>query len=338
MRKLTVIMLLAVLAAIGWGLFWLIGATAMEKALAQWLDDRRAEGWRAETTALETRGFPSRFDTTFEGLDLADPDTGVAWSAPLFQLLSLSYKPTQVIAVFPGVQRFSTPEAAYEIEAERMRGSMSLAPSLSLETRNSTIEIDMARLTSSQDWVATLERAQLSMRQSPDSQDPGMNDVFITARGIDPGSAVFTRLDGITGLGQLIDEVTLTARVRFDRPWDRRAIEVARPQPRAVEIEALTARWGDLLLTGAGAVEVGPEGEPRGEIELEATNWREMLAIAEAGEAISAQEADRIERGLTLLAGLGGDPDRLDVTLRFERGLTFLGPVPVGPAPDFSLP
>jgi len=303
MRKLTVLMLLAVLAALGWGLFWLVGATAMEKALAHWFDERRAEGWRAEVAALDTRGFPSRFDTTFEGLDLSDPDTGVAWSAPLFQLLSLSYKPNHLIAVFPGLQRFGP-----------------------------------ARLVSSNDGTATLERAQLSMRQTPGEADKGVNDLYLTAVGVDPGSALLDRLDGVAGLGAVIDEVTLSARVRFDRPWDRRAIEVARPQPRDVMLEAFTARWGKLRLTGSGTLEIDADGEPQGEIALEAVNWREMVEIAEATGVLSEGEARRYLQGLTLVAALSGDPDTLDVTLRFERGLAFLGPLPLGAAPDLRLP
>jgi len=338
MRKLTVLMLLAVLAALGWGLYWLAGATATEKALARWFDDRRAEGWVAQTSALDTRGFPNRFDTTFEGLELSDPDTGVAWSAPVFQLLSLSYKPTHVIAVWPGAQAFSTPDAAYEIEAEGMRGSMIIAPSLSLETVSSTIETGAARLVSSHGWTATLERGQLSMRQAPGVGDPGVNDLYLTAIGVDPGSALLGRLDGVGGLTGVIDEVTITARVRFDRPWDRRAIEVARPQPRQVTLEALTARWGELKLTGSGALEIDAAGQPEGEIALEATNWREMLAIAEATGAVTEDEARRYLQGLTLIASLSGDPDKLDVTLRFESGLAFMGPIPVGSAPDLRIP
>lgn len=338
MRKLTVLMLLAVLAAIGWGLFWLAGATATEKALAHWFDDRRAEGWLAETSALDTRGFPNRFDTTFEGLELSDPDTGVAWSAPLFQLLSLSYKPTHVIAVWPGTQQFSTPDAAYEIEAEGMRGSINLAASLSLETLSSTIETGPARLASSNGWTATVERGQLSMRQAPGVEDPGVNDLFLTAIGVDPGSALLDRLDGVAGLGAAIDELTISARVRFDRPWDRRAIEIARPQPRDVALEAFTAHWGELRLTGSGALEIDAGGIPTGEIALEAVNWREMLAIAEATGAVSEGEARRYLQGLNLIASLSGDPDRLDVTLRFERGRAYLGPIPVGPAPDLRIP
>jgi hypothetical protein len=79
----------------------------MESALPGWLDARAAEGWIAEYESDAHRGFPNRFDTTITGLDLADPETGVAWSAPFFQILSLSYQPNHVIAVFPPTRRAS---------------------------------------------------------------------------------------------------------------------------------------------------------------------------------------------------------------------------------------
>jgi hypothetical protein len=88
-----------------------------------WFADRSAQGWVADYDTIETRGFPSRFDTTINTLELADPRTGWAWSAPFFQVFALSYKPNHIIAVWPNEQTIATPLARANITAEDMRAS-----------------------------------------------------------------------------------------------------------------------------------------------------------------------------------------------------------------------
>jgi len=338
MRKLTFFLLLLILAAIAWGVFWIFGARTVENVMNDWLAERRAEGWVAEASALETRGFPNRFDTTFEGLELADPDTEVGWSAPAFQLLSLSYKPNHVIAVWPGQQTFSTPDASYTMSAETMRGSIIISPSLSLETQSSTIEIAAASVTSTKGWTADLGSGQISMRARPDAAQAHTYDLYFTFSELDPGDAFLAPLKGVAGLPRVIDAVSMTATGSFDKAWDLSAVEVARPQLRALTINQITARWGDLLLVGGGALEVSVDGTPTGDLEFEATNWRDMVDIAEATGAITPDAARGITRALSLMANLSGDPEQLDLTVSFRRGVMFLGPIPVGAAPDMGLP
>ena len=55
MRNLTRLLLLLVIAALGWGFYWYVGAQATERGLAAWLDARRGEGWTAEAATLARR-------------------------------------------------------------------------------------------------------------------------------------------------------------------------------------------------------------------------------------------------------------------------------------------
>ena len=85
-----------------WSGYWFVGSRGVEAGLAAWIDARRAEGWVAEYSDISTIGYPNRFDTTISDLALADPATGLAWNMPFFQILTLSYTPNHIIAVFPG--------------------------------------------------------------------------------------------------------------------------------------------------------------------------------------------------------------------------------------------
>ena len=73
-----------VIAALAWSIYWVVGSTGANTAFKTWFEDRRSEGWVADVSSLETKGFPNRFDTTFSDISLADPETGLAWEAPFF--------------------------------------------------------------------------------------------------------------------------------------------------------------------------------------------------------------------------------------------------------------
>ena len=83
MRRLLVI--LAVLAAL-FTAYWFTVARSVESGLNGWFAARAAEGWVAEAATLRTSGFPARFETVLTDVTLADPRTGVAWTAPRFAL------------------------------------------------------------------------------------------------------------------------------------------------------------------------------------------------------------------------------------------------------------
>lgn len=337
MRNLTRLVLLFVLAALGWGVYWWVGARATERAATTWLDARRAEGWSV-TAEPTTRGFPNRFDTTFEAIALADPETGTAWAAPWFQILSLSYKPTHVIAVWPPEQQLELPRTDLEIASDRMRASLEMGATPELPWQRSIIELAGLRLTAAQDWRATLAAGQLALRESPGAGDAPGYDVALSLTGLAPESPGAARLRNRLGLPEVIDSVTAEMTVVFDKGWDLGAISDRRPQPRELRITALAARWGNLSLAGSGEISIDPAGTATGKLTLDATNWREIVALAAATGALPEETVPLVTGALETLARLGGDPDRLDVPLTFARGLTLLGPVPIGAAPVIRIP
>lgn len=338
MRNLTRLLTLLVLASLGWGGYWFVGARATERGFTAWLDARAAEGWQAEVSDLTTAGFPNRFDTTFTALTLADPETAVAWQAPWFQLLSLSYKPLHVIAVWPETQTLALPGQSLDIAAERMRGSLELDATPALPLTRSVVELAGVALTSSKAWTATLDAGQLALRQTPDRPGEPTYDFAVNAGGFAPAGPTVDLMRQAAKLPEVIDRLEAQITVTFDKGWDRSALEARRPQPRTIELTALAAQWGQLALAGQGSLSVDTAGTPTGEIALEATNWREMVTLAEASGALAPERVGLVTRALETVAALSGDPDRLDVPLRFAGGLTWLGPLPLGTAPLLSLP
>ncbi|RME15289.1 MAG: DUF2125 domain-containing protein [Alphaproteobacteria bacterium] len=338
MRKLNIFVALFVVAGLAWGAYWWAGASALERGLAAWLEARRAEGWVASAERLEVHGFPNRFDTTFSGLSLADPHTRVAWTAPDFRLFALSYRPNRLIALWPGPQTFATPDGTFELQGEPFRASFALGADRRLTLGPVTFELGAARILSDKGQETRLDWGQFSMRPKPISDNPKLYDVYLDVTGLTPDPSLRAALPGGDRLPEQIAHLRLSGSAEFDRPWDRRAIEERRPQPRRLVIDELSAEWGGLLLQARGTLDIGPGGLPEGELQATARNWREILRLAEASGALDADRARTLHRALGVVAALSGDPDTLDFPIRFSGGLASIGPVPIGPAPRLDLP
>ncbi|TDL91082.1 DUF2125 domain-containing protein [Meridianimarinicoccus aquatilis] len=331
-----IILAVILLAAAAWSGYWFIGSNAVERGLRDWFATRAAEGWVVSNTDIHTVGFPNRFDTTISDVELADPATGWAWSAPFFQTLALSYKPGHVIAVWPDTQTVATPLQKIDVQSETMRGSVVLADLNDLTLERTTIEFSDVRLSSSAGWTSALAGGQLALRRTPaavNSYDAAFDAQDLTLP--DEATGLFSRSALI---GDTVQRLELDATVVFDAPWDRRAIEQQRPQPRRIELRLARARWGELDLKIAGTLDVDLAGLPTGELTVKATNWREMLTLAQAAGMIPEQLGPLVEGGFAQMAKLSGNPNTLDVPLRFDGGRISLGGVlPLGAAPRLIL-
>ena len=332
MRKLLVVVL--VLAGL-WGGYWFIGARAMETGLSGWLDARAADGWVAEYAAVNTRGFPNRFDTTVSELMLADPETGVAWTAPFFQILTLSYKPNHIIAVWPDEQTVASPYERITVAAEKMQGSVVFEPGTALTLDRSTFVLDGMTFESTAGWSAAISEGRLATRQT--SALEHHHDIGFEANLVRPAEPVLAALDPAKMLPEVIDTMRIDATVGFDAPWDRYAIEDARPGITSVDLKELRANWGEMDLRATGELDVDAEGVPSGRITVRAENWRQMLDVARSAGLVPESMAPTVARGLEFLAGLSGKPDTLDAPLTFRNGFVAFGPIPLGPAPRLVL-
>ena len=145
-----------------------------------------------------------------------------------------------------------------------------------------------------------------------------------TRRLLDPGGL----------LPEKIDNLRLDADLGFDRPWDRHAIEAERPQFTSIKLKDLSARWGRVTFRAAGEVTVNDQGTPDGQVTLRAVEWRKILAMAHSAGWLTEGMVGPIETALELMSG---QTDTLDATLQFSGGSTWLGPIPLGPAPNLTL-
>lgn len=329
MTRLIVIVLVGALA---WMTWWAFGQAAYERGLKTWIDQRRDEGWAADVGALATVGFPNRFDTTLRDLRLADPETGIAWSVPQLEFLSLAYKPHQVIAVLPEDHRFSTPSGTYDISHADARASLFLKAETALGLDRAILVLDNLKVATDADWTASLSAGRFAAESVPVAETTYRLGAEISE--LTPALAVRRMLDPTGLLPETIASLRFDAEVVFDKPWDRFAIEDARPQPTHIELADLSAEWGTVTFRAVGELAIDDAGIAEGDVTIRAVEWRKILDMAVGSGLLPGSAVGPLERALTLMSG---PLDTLDTTLSLRDGFIRLGIIPIAPAPRFVL-
>lgn len=330
-RLLAAVVGLAALASAAW-FGW---AAVTQRAVTGWLDAREAGGWVVTRQDVAVTGFPTEFVTRFTDLSLADPATGLVWSAPAFTLRQAAFAPDRIEAIWPRTHTLASPFERLTITAGELASALDLRPAANLaldasETRMRDLAID-----SSLGWRSHLAEGQIDMIRQPDQA--ARYAIGFRATDLTPPEDIARLLDPAGVLPAAIPIVLSDALVTFDRPWDLSAIEVARPQPTRIDLAEARAEWGDLMLRMSGGLDVDAEGRPTGEIAIRAQNWPAMLDMAEHAGLLGQGLRSSVETGLGFLAGLSGRREDLDVTLRFDAGFMFLGPLPIGEGPRLRL-
>lgn len=327
-----IIVWIIAIAALCWCGYWFVAASALDRGANAWFDDRRADGWQADYSDLDISGFPYRFDAMLEDVALADPETGVVWQAPEFIVTALAYQPNHVIAIFPDEQTLRSPFDTLTITSADMRASARVGGT-NVELRESTAEMGQVSVKSTQGWEITLDRGLLATRATGDNS----YDLYFEATDLRPSDALRLGIDPQDRLPDTFETLKLDATAAFDAPWDRFAIERARPQPTRIDLKEFDARWGQLELRAVGALDIMSDGTPEGRITVKATNWREIVSIGQATGVIPDSAVRMITSGLEMMASLSGPPNTIDVPLTFQSGRMAIGPLPLGPAPKFRL-
>ena len=330
-----ILVAVVIIGALGWSAFWWLGARAVDRDLTAWVADRQNTGWVAHIDDIQTRGFPNRFDTTLSGVELADPNTGIAWTAPFFQVFRLSYEPGHIIAIWPQDQMIATPNQRINITTERARASFVFETNQNWTLDRSNIAVNDAKLTSNRDWSAEIAEVLLATRMS--DRVPGAIDIGFDAKDIRPANPALRKLAQMDVVPGVFESTKIDASLTFDRPWDRFAIETARPNLTALDLHKMQLNWGQLELWAAGELQFDAQGRATGSITVKAKNWREILQLLVATGWLPTGIANPLETGLELLATLAGSKTTLDAPLTIKDGSMSFGPIPLGTIPALKI-
>ena len=203
------------LAALLWSGIWYLGATAAERVGTAWLDQQAEAGWSVAYDSVETTGYPLRFDTRFAGLDLADPFTEWAWSAPTFRLVQPAYQPQSVRAIWPGEQVLTTARQQLTIRADPMEALLQLRPTDRFSLVRAEADLTGFDISSNWGWTSAIDSARLMIADQGDGA--ARYDIAFDAQGVTPAGEVLRLLDPDRDLPDAIERLTIETLLEFER-------------------------------------------------------------------------------------------------------------------------
>ncbi len=320
MRALIVLVLLA---ALGWSVWWMIGSGVQEQAVRDWTKARQSEGWQVDIGSFEVKGFPNRFDTTLDTILIDSGSWG--WQGERFTLFALSYKPNHIIARWPDRHELSTPWGTVAILNDLMQASIVVEPSPDLSLSEFRLETEHATLTH-QDSATEVDAVNMAVRTM--RSDPRGYEVFLRGRDIMLSPALRTQT-------RIADPVTLIEFhliTQLDRPIDRHLPGAGLPNLTHLTIVESALDWGDIRLTMSGDLSINDRGQPEGQINIESRDIRSVLSVLTATGQVTEAQRLQWQIALQLLAPQQQDSP-LAFSVQLRDGNMFLGPIRLGPAP-----
>ncbi|MEP1964794.1 DUF2125 domain-containing protein [Tateyamaria sp.] len=331
MRKMVWIVILAALAWSGW---WFVASTSLRSGISVWFDARKAEGWQAELGEVVGGGFPLTLQAGLRDIALADPDAGVAVQTSRLDISAPAWWPGDVtVALDDAPIQLASPLGRSTLVMQDGVLALNLHPGTALELETLGWTSGPWQVEDAAGAQVQADSLTLTMVQSAGPQ----YDFTAQANQFAPGDAIRALLRLPDSFPRAFDSLTLQAAVTFDTPWDRRALDTARPQPRRIDLHLAEARWGDLRLNFAAPLDIDGTGTPTGVVSLQAENWRTMLDLAEASGVLPNALRGQAEGILQLLANASGNPAHLDVELTLRDGNIYFAFFPIGPAPKLVL-
>ncbi len=310
--------------------YWVVGSRSVLKGATEALTVLKAEG-RADFADVTLRGFPSRFDLTIDAPKLESADGNIGWQAPFIQLLALSYRPNNLIAVWPKEQTLRVGADSVTVRSDDLRASVMLKADLDLALDHAEVEGHGLVLTSALGWQALVDKLIIASRQV--GADGTTHELAVVLTGLAPGNEYRGQIDPARRQPAVADEARLNLIVTFDRPLDRQVL--AQP-PRILSLQKidLSFGWGDISASAAGELAIDPAGNPTGQLALSLKNWRNLLALLTAADVLPADQAATVEKALAS-AAKPDDPTTVALPLAFRDGVIWMGFIPLALAPRF---
>jgi len=316
-----ILAVLAVVATLGWCGYWLVGARALDHAIATGLTSSSV----IDASDHTIQGFPNRFDVTVESPRF-ETDS-LQWSAPFVQFFALSYRLNHLITVFAHDQRISVLGRDATLHSEDLRASLVMEAGLDLPLDRFTLIGQQLEL-STEGQTHRLENLRAASRRLSERE----HEIGVVLETVFPDTGHLDRIDPERHLPRRLDVLRLNAEVEFDRALDRHA--VGGPEPMLVRwtLTGGRAAWGGTDFVASGELSPGLDGLLSGIVELSVTGWRELTDRLRASGGIPPENDALVS---LILQGLVNpeDANRIDAEFTVTNGTVYLGPILIGAIP-----
>ena len=130
--------------------------------------------------------------------------------------------------------------------------------------------------------------------------------------------------------------IRVDAKAGLTAPLDRFVL-TTKPRIAALELDDLRVEWGSMSVSAKGSVIADSAGFAQGDVVLRVENWQLALDVAETMGMLAADNRKLWDQAAGFLATRSDGAETIELPLKFENGRSFIGPIPVGPAPHFYL-
>jgi len=321
---------LIALIAIGYPVFWHVAAAQLQRAVATWVDARRADGWEVSHGKPEVDGFPFELRIALPRPALAADADGWRWRG---HRLVLAFQPWDWRRV--RVDAFGRQALGIRLEGGWRQFEAEAARSVFIGAIGDKGDLSDAMvafdgLTLAAPWEARLFAARaLRMRfHRAEAGDGPAAAHGIALRLSQAELAARYR----SPLGQTIAHLDLNTRLRGGLPRDfgSPAIEAWRRGGGVVEIVASALDWGPAHARATGQVTLDEGMRPEGLLQAELQGYDETVAALEGARLIRPRDAATARIALGLLARPGPDGRNVvQLPVSAQGGALYLGPVRV---------
>lgn len=316
-----------------WSVCWAVTAYLIRDSVANWVAVLRAQGWETQLTDLSVGGFPIGFRSTAASLALSDPASGLRVKSDAISLQVPAWWPGYATLTLPGERiALTSGQIEAEINAEDAQADARIRPGMALELESLRFESNAWDLQADNDQSASGSAMLATFVQ--DRDDPTVYAFNVNLEGLALGNQTRAHLAIPENWPYQLAASVLSGTLRFAEPLNKAALENGEPRLRRVEITTSQAIWGPVEVSAEGTVDIDNNGVPQGDIRLLVTNLQSLLNVTRAHNTAFAIQTSIVLSGL---ANVDGDPETLDVTLRFEEGQVSLGGIVLGPAPRIGL-
>ena len=313
-----------------WSGYWFVGRSAVETATTGFFDGAAQRGFIAEKSGHQIAGFPNRFDLTVTDPRLADPRTGLEWTAPFVQIFSLSYKPWHLIMAFPPEQVITSPTDRIVVQTTgKLQASLIVKPNPDLVLDRTTVVGSGLSFVSDQSGRLAMDEFRFATRLDPTRTHT--HEIGVEILGLLPDAAVSAALPDLPAQ---IERLRIDAFAGFSAPIDRN-VGQTRPELTQILMREASLSWGELSVFVSGDLEV-QNGIPEGQLDLRVEGWRNLVGLMTASGLVKPEVGPTVERMMEVYALQTGDAAVLNVPLIFSAGQMRLGPLPLGPAPRLN--
>lgn len=302
-------------AAVVYGGYWFIGQSSVEKASLDAIETYRSEGWTIDYASLETTGFPSRFDTTFSDFHIQSPDGRFGWSAPIFQILALSYSPHKVIAAWPERQNLVVNGIPVTVDSTGMRASAKFGIETTIPLETATLE--SGAISWSGDFgTITADHLLAALRPSGAVSS---YDVWLDAKQLtvpSPNGSEILPLAKIDATLNLSDDIKLRDDVL--------------PRLNGLTLREARVDWEDISFSLSGELVVDNAGYPEGKIIV---STRNMPLVIDKLEDLGVIATDVASTYQNIARSMQSGDGTVELPLSLRSGMLAFGPFPLAALP-----